>query len=168
MAATSTRSRLASRAISMACEVVITPSCSPPAPIRRIGLIRICSLTRGPRSRSCGRELRSGGRIRGSPWSLECSTVGRLPDRRYMDRPRLALVLEECAVLPSMRPRHAYRRGRSSDNLAPNRPEGKGEFSRSLPLLKRRETLRLGAVGSVESGTATIRASVTWTLSGSI
>src|SRR6516162_8547053 len=45
-AATSTRSSWASRAISRACEVGITPTCSPAAPISRMGVMRICSLTR--------------------------------------------------------------------------------------------------------------------------
>src|SRR5438067_12402948 len=46
VAATSTRSRLASRAISMAWAVGMTPTCSPLGPIRRIGLMRIWSLIR--------------------------------------------------------------------------------------------------------------------------
>ena len=45
-AATSTRSICASRAISSPCAVGTTPSCSPVSPMRRIGLMRICSLTR--------------------------------------------------------------------------------------------------------------------------
>src|SRR5262245_9653267 len=62
LAATSTRSSPASRAISSACDVGTMPWASPSAPIRRMGLIRICSFIRGPAGPR-GWELRSNGGI---------------------------------------------------------------------------------------------------------
>src|SRR6476620_10674842 len=63
--ATSTRSRLASRARSIAWAVGMMPYCSPAAPITRMGLMRIWSLMRGPMSRGGCRPNRSGGGIVG-------------------------------------------------------------------------------------------------------
>ena len=50
LAATSTRSSPASRAVSSALPVGMTPSIAPSALMTRTGLIRICSLIRCPRS----------------------------------------------------------------------------------------------------------------------
>src|SRR5437867_158615 len=78
--ATSTRSRPRSCAAANASSTVSTPSCAPSGAITRIGLIRICRLTRMrgvllfgfsiARCRSPPRERKSGLRLPGNPLDL--------------------------------------------------------------------------------------------------
>ncbi len=90
LGATSTRSSPASRAASRALPVGMTPSITPSALITRTGEMRICSLTRMPRSTGAFRSLRSLGPMASSSgtWVWGRAAGGRPDGAPRAGRPR--------------------------------------------------------------------------------